>query len=210
MIPITGQLSSCAQDLRSGYLRNRFPQLSGKRILLFMSRIHPKKGLDLLLRSFASVCTQNTVLVIAGNGEEQFTSELHTLAVRLAVADRIVWCGFLNESEKWLALADAEIFVLPSYSENFGIAALEAMAAGVAVVVSDQVALHKDVEENAAGVVVGCDVTQLSEAIDALLSNPAHVLRLGENGRRTAQRLFSQERTTEQLMALYQSILHPA
>src|SRR5206468_1435656 len=95
-----------------------------------------KKGLDLLLKAFAAVRkqTSNATLVIAGNGDDEFVSKLKSQAGSLGIASDVLWTGFLDDDKKSEALADADVFALPSYSENFGIAVAEAMAAAVPVV----------------------------------------------------------------------------
>ena len=134
----------------------RFPRARGKRVVLFLSRIDRKKGLELLLDAFAMVRNQqkDVALVIAGDGEEPYVRELKDRARRLGHGARsleqgdkereedygIIWTGHLSGEMKAAALAAADVFVLPSASENFGIAAAESLAAGVPTIVSEEVA----------------------------------------------------------------------
>src|SRR5262249_51989107 len=101
-----------------GWLRRRAPQLDGRMVVLFLSRIDQKKGLDLLLPAFAQLrpARSDVALVIAGEGHPAFVGTLRAQAQRLGIANDIYWAGLLNDDEKVEALADADLFVLPSYS----------------------------------------------------------------------------------------------
>jgi len=126
------------------------------------------------------------------------------LAARRGVAGDIVWTGFLEGREKLAALADADLFVLPSYSENFGLAVVEAMACGVPVVISDHVGIHREVAAAGAGYVVPCDATALADAIARLVKAPESRARLGARGRRVVQERFSMDAMTEGLIEMYE------
>ncbi len=169
----------------SGAFRRRYPQLRGRRIILFLSRLDQKKGLDLLLRAFADLRRKapDAILVIAGGGRDEFIEELKAETRTLGIAEEILWTGFLTGEDKQAAFADAVMYVLPSYSENFGIAVAEAMAAGLPVVVSDQVGIHNDIVEAAAGLVVRCEVGDLTQTMLRLLNDPALRVSLGRNGK---------------------------
>jgi glycosyltransferase involved in cell wall biosynthesis len=192
----------------AGRFRERYPQLEGRRILLFLSRLDPKKGLDLLLRALVNVRQRvpEAMLVVAGQGEEGFVSRLRAQTRTLEIEPAVLWAGFLTGEEKQAALADADVFVLPSYSENFGIAAAEAMAAGVPVIVSDQIGIHNDVAGAGAGLVVPCDVTRLTDALIRLLSDPDVRRSMGRNGRRLAETRYSLETVTGEIRCLYEEI----
>ena len=160
---IPNAVDGCPQTSVAGAFRARHPELQGRQIVLFLSRLDAKKGLDLLLPAFAKVRKQQpeTILVLAGNGDTDLTKRLHHECVRLGLGADVLWPGFLGAAEKQAALQDADLFVLPSYSENFGIAPVEAMNAGVPIVISDRVAIHQDVTAANAGIVVPCEVGPL-------------------------------------------------
>jgi glycosyltransferase involved in cell wall biosynthesis len=178
-------------------------------VILFMSRLDEKKGLDLLIRAFARVRQRFTasVLVVAGSGEAPFEKSLRLLAERELVADAIEWAGFVSGAAKRDLLARAAVFVLPSYSENFGVAVVEAMAAGLPVVISDQIGIHPAITQGGAGLVTPCNVSALSEAMIAALSDPAAARAMGERGRQVASNEFSIPVVAGRLASLYQSIL---
>jgi glycosyltransferase involved in cell wall biosynthesis len=137
----------------------RFPATRGKRLLLFLARLHPKKGCDLLIDAFAEVAGRDPALqlVMAGPDQVGWRAALQRQAERRGVADRITWCGMLEGPLKWAALRAAEVFVLPSHQENFGVAVAEALALGVPVLISDKVNIWREVESGGAGFVEGDD-----------------------------------------------------
>lgn len=145
-------------------LREQFlaahPALRGRRLVLFLSRIHQKKGCDLLLRAFAAVAPQHPDLhlVMAGPDQDGWVPGLQALAAELRVADRIAWPGMLQGAMKWGAFHAADVFALPSHQENFGIAVAEALGCGVPVLISDKVNIWREVESSGAGLVGAADL----------------------------------------------------
>ena len=131
----------------------QFPELAGKPYLLFLSRIHPKKGCDLLLEAFAAAAAPEMQLVMAGPDETGWGAELRRLAERLGIASRVTWTGMLRGDAKWGALSGAEAFVLPSHQENFGIAVADALACGLIPLISDKVNIAPDIAGDGAGLV---------------------------------------------------------
>jgi len=103
-------------------------------------------------------------------------------------------------------LSDADLCILPSRSENFGVAVVEAMACGLPVIISNRVNLYQDVTQARAGIVIDCDATQLVEAMVRLLDDPYQRQRMGENGRRLARRSFSLEVLGLRLEQTYQEV----
>jgi glycosyltransferase involved in cell wall biosynthesis len=207
VIPNAAEIPIHCGNLARGQFRAQNPELTDRFIILFLSRLDSVKGLDILLPAFARLRTNypQARLVIAGKGDSCFTKQLRCEADQLAIRD-IFWAGFLTDEEKWAALADADIFVLPSYSENFGVAAVEAMACGVPVVVSDQIGVYREVSAARAGVVVPCRSAELAQALDKLAHDPALRAEMGENGRQLARRKFFPEAVTGSLLSLYQNI----
>jgi glycosyltransferase involved in cell wall biosynthesis len=145
-------------------------------------------------------------LVVAGSGDERFVRTLKAQAQSLDIESDILWVGFLTGDEKQAALADADVFVLPSYSENFGIAAAEAMAAGAPVIVSDQVGIHHDIAEAAAGLVVTCDEAPLTRALIILLDDPRLRRSMGRSGRELVEKRYSPAAIAGDVLSLYEGI----
>jgi glycosyltransferase involved in cell wall biosynthesis len=117
------------------------PAVRGRRFLIYLGRIHPKKGCDLLLQAFARVAKTDPELhlVMAGPDETGWVPKLHAIAEEAGCTHRVHWPGILRGAAKWGAFRSAEAFILPSHQENFGIAVAEALAAGLPVLLSDKV-----------------------------------------------------------------------
>lgn len=133
----------------------KYPQLAGKRIFLYLSRIHEKKGCDLLIEAFAKVCKQDSSLhlVMAGPGAEPLMTKLKALASQLGITDKITWTGMVQGDDKWAAYYASEAFVLPSHQENFGIVVAESLACGLPVLISNKVNIWREIEADGAGLV---------------------------------------------------------
>ena len=140
-------------------LRERFlatnAHLRGRRILLFLSRIHEKKGCDLLVEAFARLAAVDATLqlVVAGPDQNGLVAKLQTLAKQHGVDGRISWSGMLRGEMKWGAFYASEVFILPSHQENFGIAVAEALGCGLPVLISDKVNIWREIEADGAGLV---------------------------------------------------------
>jgi glycosyltransferase involved in cell wall biosynthesis len=145
-----------------------WPHLRGKRIAITMGRLHPKKGVDILITAFARSLAKypEWELVIAGPDQVGQQADLHALAMRLGVAERITWTGMVNGSMKWGALAAAEVFVLPSHQENFGIVVAEALACSVPVIISDKVNIWREIQSSNAGLICQDSVASAEAALN--------------------------------------------
>lgn len=141
--------------VQNAAFRAAVPQLGNRRFLLFLSRIHPKKGCDLLVSAFAGAAADHPDLdlVIAGPDQVGLQAELQGLAGRLGIGHRVHWPGPLFGDAKWGAMRAAEAFVLPSHQENFGIVVAEAMAAGTPVLTTKFVNIWREVLAADAGLV---------------------------------------------------------
>ncbi len=148
-----------AEQQRHSFLE-KFPHLKDKRTLLFLGRVHVKKGPDLLFRALAKTIERLPVevtaklhLVMAGPNEHDYGQQMAKLTERLGIQDRITWTGMITGDLKWGAFYSAEAFVLPSHQENFGIAVAEALACKVPVLISDQVNIWREICNDRAGFV---------------------------------------------------------
>jgi glycosyltransferase involved in cell wall biosynthesis len=133
---------------------SRFPHLRGKRLILYLGRLHPMKGCDLLIKAFSAVCGENPDLnlVIAGPDDVGFGHALRSLAKQFG-GDRITWTGPLYKEMKWAALRSAALFALPSHCEAFPVALLEALGSGAPVLITDRVNIWNYVSTAGAGFV---------------------------------------------------------
>lgn len=129
------------------------PEARGRRYLLFLGRIHRKKGCDMLIDAFAKIAADDPELhlVMAGPDQQQWSVELQQIAAIAGIASRIHWPGMVTGEAKWGAFYGAEAFILPSHQENFGIAVAEAMACGKPVLLSDKVNIAEEIAADDAG-----------------------------------------------------------
>ena len=176
----------------------------GQPYVLFLGRIHWKKGLDRLIGALARVPAVR--LVVAGNDEENYRAVLDPIAARLGVSSRIVFAGSVHGADKAALLSHARVLALPSYSENFGNVVIEAMAAGCAVIVSKDVGLADTVHATGAGLVVDGDADTVSAAMSRLLGDAVLRQEMGERGRAAAQARYSWSIVAQQMEELYNSL----
>lgn len=161
-----------------GTFRNSYPEIGQHPIVLFLSRLHPKKGLELLVPAFAKAfpatgtdVESSPVLVIAGPDSDGYQARVKAMVAACGLAGRTFFPGMLHGQLKVAALAEADLFVLPSHQENFGIAVIEALAAGTPVVISDQVAIHPEITSAEVGAAVRLDVDELARTLAAWMNN---------------------------------------
>lgn len=131
------------------------PELKNKHLLLYLSRIHPKKGCDLLIDAFAKIAADHpdAHLLLAGPGDSATVGQLKQQADSLNIGKRISWLGMLKGDDKWAAFHASRAFILPSHQENFGIAVAEALGCGIPVLISDKVNIWREIELDSAGFV---------------------------------------------------------
>ena len=179
--------------------------LKDQHIILFLGRINFKKGLDLLVQAFSNIneITENAVLVIAGPDNDGYTKFVRKWVNEQGLSTKVYWLGMLYEREVLEAYVDADVFVLPSYTENFGIAVVEAMACGLPVVISDQVNIWNDVQHSEAGRVVGLEHNEISNAIVDILENKELATRMGRAGRELAKTRYDYSLIIEKVTKMY-------
>ena len=190
----------------------QFAGLRGMRLILFLGRVHYKKGLDILLRAWALVRARHSDahLVIAGPDFEHTQAGLLQQVVLLDLQDSVTFTGMLNSELKWSALAACWAFVLPSYSEGFSVAVLEAMACGRPVIVTHQ-CNFPEVASWECGWQIEPDAAQLESALRECLRMPeADLARLGQNGRRLVGERYSWPTIGEQMVAVNDWLLGAA
>jgi glycosyltransferase involved in cell wall biosynthesis len=135
-----------------------YPQLRGKRLAIFLGRLHEKKGCDLLVQAFAKVLAPapDWHLLMCGPDQVGWQAKLCAMAGQLNISNRISWIGMVSGHMKWGALRASEVFVLPSHQENFGIVVAEALACGVPALISNKVNIWREVQGDGAGI-IGAD-----------------------------------------------------
>jgi glycosyltransferase involved in cell wall biosynthesis len=181
------------------------PAMQGRRFLLFLSRIHEKKGCDLLVDAFAKVAAAHPEidLVIAGPDQQQLQAKLQAQAARAGVGDRIHWPGMLQGAAKYGAFRAAEAFVLPSHQENFGIVVAEALACGTPVLISNQVNIWREILESGVGLVEPDTAEGTAQLLRRWLDLPAtERVRMAAATEDVFHQRFSLRRSAESIHAL--------
>lgn len=184
---------------------------SDKPIVLFMSRIDPKKGLDLLLPALEKLLNDGWEFhfILAGTNPQDpiYEAKIQSEIENSPLNSHTKITGFVTGKVKTTLLQGADLFVLPSYYENFGIAVAEAMVAGTAVIISDQVHIYQQVVDSESGWVGTTDVESLVELLKAALSNPQECQRRGLNAQKYALQNFSWDAIAQQVLQAYQEIV---
>jgi len=193
-------------DLQIESFFEQLPALRGRRFLLFMSRLHEKKGCDLLLEAFTQVASEysDLDLVMAGPDQVGLRAKLQKIAAEKGVADRVHWPGMLTGDPKWGALRASDAFVLPSHQENFGIVVAESLAAGRPVLISNQVNIWPDIVEDGAGLVDDDNLAGTERLLRRWLELPAgqrHAMAL--SARSTFLRRYSMKNTALAIQQLF-------
>jgi len=189
VLPNGIELSSFARIPERGIFSVSYPQFKGRCVILFLGRLVWKKGLDILIAAFKELVRQrkDAHLVIAGNSEGDYRAKVEKMVKDTGLCEYVTFTGALCGQRKLEAYAGSDVFVLPSYSENFGIAVAEAMACGLPVVISDKVGISPEIKEANAGVIVSCDKESLRRGLLSVLDNAEFARRLSENGRAFAR-----------------------
>lgn len=185
----------------------RHPQLKGKRIFLFLSRIQEKKGCDLLFEAFSAIAPMapNVHLVMAGPDQTGWVARLKDQAARLGIADRITWTGMLQGDDKWSAFYSAEVFCLPSHQENFGIVVAEALGCGKAVLISNKVNIWREIESDCAGIVEDDTLEGTTRALRKWLElTPESQQRMQQSARQCFEGRFRIDQVAQSLINILQ------
>lgn len=185
----------------------RYPCLAGRPVILFLGRLDPIKGLDLLVRSFVKLASRHrdAMLLVAGPDQGNTQRGMQEFLTRAGVAGRAVFTGLVEGANRSAALSLADIFVLPSYSEGFSSAVLEAMVAGLPVVISEHCHFPA-VAERQAGMVIGADEEELTKALDTLLADPRLRRKMGDRARALASSQYRWSDVAANMAAQYRAI----
>ena len=192
-------------------IRAKFGIPNDQLLVLFMSRIDPKKGLDLLLpaleRLLLKDCNFHFVLAGTNPQDPSYEQKIQQQIKNSTIASRTTTAGFVTGETKAALLQESDIFVLPSYYENFGIAVAEAMVAGTPVVISDQVHIWKEVQDAEAGWVCACDVEALTNTLGEALLDTEELQRRGAKAQDYALRNYSWNAIALTMIQAYQQIV---
>lgn len=190
------------------HIKNLRNEVSLYKTCLFMSRLHPKKGLPLLLEAWARLCPKGWRLDIVGPDEAGHRAELDLLIHKLGIESTIRFLGPLEGSEKQATLAQADLFVLPTHSENFGIVVAEALAHGCPVIATHG-APWAILEQDHCGWWVPVSIAAVADALKAAMALSVNERReMGDRGRSVVEREFSWPKITEKFIELYGSVIY--
>ena len=195
----------------SGEFLSRWPELREKRLAVSIGRIHPKKGTDILIEAFAATMAKDSAwhLVIAGPDQVGIRENLEALACRLGISERITWTGMLTGAAKWGALFSAEVFVLPSHQENFGIVVAEAMFCSLPVIVSNKVNIWREVENYGAGLICDDTVKETKECLARWLSlTEAETAVMRIRSKKCFDDLFNYDVTAQKALEIVEFVAH--
>jgi glycosyltransferase involved in cell wall biosynthesis len=199
------------RDRLAGEFFAQHPDLAGGPVVLFLGRLHPKKGLDLLVPAFAEVVRSvpEARLVLVGPGDAGYVAKLKAVIAAANITERVAFLGPLAGREKWAALATARVFALTSYQENFAITAVEAMSIGTPVMLSHRVNIWPDVKSANAGIISELDTTLIAGNLLKVLSDAGFANRLGINGRTLVRQTYSWDQTADAAEIAYRDVLTP-
>jgi len=194
----------------SQWIKKTYPQIKDKKIILFLGRVAEEKGLETLSQAFTIITRKRTdvCLLIAGPDKWGYKATLEKLLKRKGIMDKVIFTGMLTGGQKRSALSCANVFVLPSHSEGFGVAILEAMLFGLPVVISRQCGFM-EVEKINAGRIVDSDEMTISETLIELLDNPRACKEMGERGKRFIENgEYRWDLIGEKILSVYKKIVN--
>jgi len=194
---------------RAHDFKAKYPQLNGKKIILFLGRIDPQKGVNLLLEAFKliSAAAKDAYLVIAGPAENGYLRSLKRYCAENNLSGRVLFPGPLFKTDKLSAFYGADLFVLPSFKESFGISVLEAMAVGLPVIVTKRVGLAGDIKECGAGIITDYVSQEICDAVLGLLGNEEKRRAMGQKGGQLVGQRFLWGNMSEKMIFVYNQVL---
>ncbi len=203
-------LSEFEADLAKEDLVKKYPYLKEKKIILFLSRINWKKGLDLLIPAFAKLYSKmkDVHLIIAGKDDgDGYENKVKEWVKKYNLNDSVTFTGLVTGNDKITLLYGSDIFVLPSYSEGLPTAVLEAMAVGLPIVITDKCGITDEVVNNNTGLIVQTNIESVYEGMKKLLENESLRKTISENGRRLAREYYNIEKVVDKMIEMYEEAL---
>jgi len=179
-----------------------------KPIILFMSRLHPKKGLNILIGALGKVTHHQFTFVIAGSGTNEYKKEIDTLLIANRIDDRTVYTGFVEGEIKNMLLQGSDLFALTSYSESFAVVVLEAMANGLPVLVTPEVALSNIVKKYEFGYVPEPNISAIASAIDSFFTHCQESNNMSTSARQFISENYTWKKIAYQLQEVYKKLTY--
>ena len=189
-------------------LRVRFNLPEDEKIVLFLSRIHPKKGLNYLIQSLARMTHYPFTFILAGSGDPAYEAEVQRLLQEYGLRTRTILPGFVKGETKSMLLQGADLYALTSHSENFGVSVLEALAAGSPAIVTPGVALSDEIQSCQLGYVSELSVEAITSALENYFANPEAAIRMGKRAQQFTLKNYTWQRNADTLINIYRAILN--
>ena len=208
VVPIGLHWADYATLPARGRFRKTIPEIRDRRIILFLGRISRQKGLDLLVTAFGTILTKHpdAHLVIAGPDGEDYGPQVRRWVADAGLQRHVTFAGRVPDELKQAAYVDSDVFVLPSYAENFGATVTEALACRRPVVISNRVNICDEMAQAEAGLVVACSPDAVADGVCRVLDDPALAERLSGNGYDLVQRMFTWDAALDVLLPLYETV----
>ena len=188
-------------------LRQHFNLPLDEPIILFLSRLHPKKGLDYLIAALEKLADHRFTFILAGSGDPDYETQIESLLISSKIRDRTHLTGFVEGETKNLLLQGSDLFVLTSHSENFGVAVLEAMASALPVLITPGVALAAEVKQHQLGYVTHLNVLDIVTAIEKHLVDDKQAEEMGQRAYQFVRENYTWDKIAADLIQVYQSIV---
>ena len=185
----------------------KYPNLNKKKILLYLSRIAEKKGLDLLIHAFNEIKENKIHLVIAGNNQNIYAQKIKDLIKKKKLENFITWVGPLHGKIKWDALRSASLFCLPSHQENFGIVITESLSCGTPVLITNKVNIYNIIKKYNAGFVNNNTVkgTLISLNKWKNITKTKNYLKISNNAKNCFNENFKSEKVVQNLVKIFKN-----
>jgi glycosyltransferase involved in cell wall biosynthesis len=205
-VPNPVDIKRFAAPVSKGFLRQKLGLGQNMHLAGMVGRLHPVKGYDLAIKALAQI-GEDVHLALVGPDEGGYLAHIRQLAQLYNVQTRLHWLGQLEGEELVAAYADMDSFLLPSQSENFGNVVVEAMAAGLPVLISNRVGVAAEVAQARAGLVYPLKVEALVEALREITTQPGRGREMGQRGRALAKGQYAPETVAQTMLEFYRQLL---
>lgn len=205
VLPLGVSIAPKIADARQN-LRRHFNLPAEEPIILFLSRLHLKKGLDYLIPALGKLSDHRFTFVLAGGGTPEYERYLKSLITTHGLENKSHFTGFVKGEFKDLLIQGGDLFTLTSHSENFGIAVLEALAGGIPALVTPGVALADMITQQQLGYVSELNVNAIASTIEQILSHPEQMREMGDRARQFVLNNYSWDTIAEKMVSVYQNI----
>jgi glycosyltransferase involved in cell wall biosynthesis len=209
IIPVGVDLDEIVRRKATLFQNSPWQELENKPYILYLSRLHPKKGLDLLLRSWAKVARDfaGWRLVIAGTGMETYVRACRQMPLQLGISEQCLWVGHVDELQKSWLFSHAHCYILPTQSENFGNVVAEALAHGTPVITTRHTP-WTDLEKHGCGWAVDNTEAELADALRTVLNLDVLARQgMGDRGEQLVSKAYSLQLVLKNINAVYDWLL---